>query len=168
MRKQTKNNNIIKLFRLTLSDGQTHQILKTFHFSRIGMIWTAVSAVVLSVVLIYCLIAFTPIKTTIPGYPDAHSRKQALAGAIKVDSLEGIITRWELYAENLSRVLSGEETISIDSIITGSAVKYLSAKSREELERQDSMTARTRAKATRSKRVPRSRECTSSIRITAW
>ena len=139
MRKQTKNNNIIKLFRLTLSDGQTHQILKTFHFSRIGMIWTAVSAVVLSVVLIYCLIAFTPIKTTIPGYPDAHSRKQALAGAIKVDSLESIITRWELYAENLSRVLSGEETISIDSIITGSAVKYLSAKSREELERQDSI-----------------------------
>ena len=36
-------------------------------------------------------------------------------------------------------MLSGEETISIDSIITGSAVKYLSAKSREELERQDSI-----------------------------
>lgn len=139
MPKQTKNNNIIKVFRLTLSDGQTHQILKTLRFSRIGMIWTAVSAVVLTLLLIYCLIAFTPLRTTIPGYPDAHSRKQALAGAIKIDSLESIITRWELYAENLSRVLSGEETISIDSIITGSAVKYLSSKSREELEKQDSV-----------------------------
>lgn len=126
-------------YRLTLSNRSSGEEIKGVSFSGPRAFLAISAGVIVAVGLIYCLIAFTPIRNSIPGYPDAHARKTAVANAIKIDSLESIITRWELYTENLNRVLAGTETISLDSIIRGNAVKYLSAKSREELARQDSL-----------------------------
>jgi murein DD-endopeptidase MepM/ murein hydrolase activator NlpD len=136
-KQQTENK--IPQYRLTLSDERAGREIRTLRFSGAYAIIYSLAALILFVGLIYCLIAFTPIRTGIPGYPDAHAQKEAVANAIKIDSLESVMTRWELYAENLSRVLSGTETISLDSILRGNAVKYLSEKSREELARQDSL-----------------------------
>ena len=80
----------------------------------------AVSIITAFVVIIgglYALIALTPLRTTIPGYPDAHFRRVAVENAIKIDSLESAITRWKLYSENLSRVLSGDKTLDLDSLL---------------------------------------------------
>lgn len=128
-----------KTFRLSFVEDDTHKTLKSIRFSKMSLIiWAIIAAVVLLFVF-YALIAFTPLRTTIPGYPDAHSKRVAVANAIKIDSLESSITRWELYAKNLSRVLSGEEALSADSLINGSAAGYLEKKSAEELARQDSL-----------------------------
>ena len=132
-----KNQN--KIYRLSLVDNETHNNVKTIRFSKMRFIIAAVTVVVMSVLLIYCLIAFTPLRNTIPGYPDVQVKKVALANAIKIDSLESVITKWNLYAENLSRVLAGEATVNFDSIVRRSALQYLSSKSEEELLRQDSL-----------------------------
>ena len=42
---------------------------------------------------------------------------QKKRNAIKIDSLENVITRWELYTENLKKVLSGEEGFTGDSLL---------------------------------------------------
>ena len=128
-----------KIYRLSLVDNETHNNVKTIRFSKMRFIIAAVTVVVMSVLLIYCLIAFTPLRNTIPGYPDVQVKKVALANAIKIDSLESVITKWNLYAENLSRVLAGEATVNFDSIVRRSALQYLSSKSEEELLRQDSL-----------------------------
>lgn len=65
----------------------------------------------------YCIIAYTPLRTFIPGYPDAHSKRAAIQNAIRIDSLENVIYRWELYSENLKRVVEGQEPLKIDSLI---------------------------------------------------
>ena len=132
-----KNQN--KIYRLSLVDNETHNNVKTIRFSKMRFIIAAVTVVVMSVLLIYCLIAFTPLRNTIPGYPDVQVKKVALANAIKIDSLESVITKWNLYAENLSRVLAGEATVNFDSIVRRSALQYLSSQSEEELLRQDSL-----------------------------
>ena len=132
-----KNQN--KIYRLSLVDNETHNNIKTIRFSKLRFIIAAVTVVVMSVLLLYCLIAFTPLRNTIPGYPDVQVKKVALANAIKIDSLESVITKWNLYAENLSRVLAGEATVNFDSIVRRSALQYLSSKSEEELIRQDSL-----------------------------
>ena len=132
-----KNQN--KIYRLSLVDNETHNNIKTIRFSKLRFIIAAVTVVVMSVLLLYCLIAFTPLRNTIPGYPDVQVKKVALANAIKIDSLESVITKWNLYAENLSRVLAGEATVNFDSIVRRSALQYLSSKSEEELLRQDSL-----------------------------
>jgi murein DD-endopeptidase MepM/ murein hydrolase activator NlpD len=79
-----------------------------------------ISAVVVIVVGFFCLIAYTPIRTFIPGYPDANSRRQAVQNALRIDSLQTRILQWELYTENLRRVVAGEDPLRLDTLILGS------------------------------------------------
>lgn len=128
-----------KIYRLTLLEDSSHKRIRSFRFTRLGFIIAAVTAFVVTSIIVFCLIAFTPLRTAIPGYPDARSRSQAIENAIKIDSLENVITRWELYSENLARVLTGEPTISLDSIIQGHSTKYLKNITPEQIAGQDSL-----------------------------
>lgn len=101
-------------------DAITHGRIWSLRFSQTTMIVAITSAVVVFIVAIYCLIAYTPVKTFIPGYPDAHTRRQAVQNAQRIDSLETRIIQWQLYSENLRRVVAGEEPIRMDSLILGS------------------------------------------------
>ena len=136
MSRQNKDNKVDD-FRLDLVDNRTHKQLWGMRFSRIGFILSVVAATVFIIILFYTLFAFTPLRKTIPGYPDESSKKAAIQNAIRVDSLEKIISRWELYSENLRRVINGEEPLQIDSIIRSGETAY--TKTREELHRRDSM-----------------------------
>ena len=89
---------------------------------------------------LYCLLVFTPLHYSIPGYPNANFRSQAISNAIKIDSLESAMIRWELYAENLNRTLAGEQTLSLDEVIKNShRVPYLEGKNAQYLKQQDSI-----------------------------
>lgn len=101
-------------------NASTHERLWSLRFSRRTMILAIVSAVLIVVVGLFCLIAYTPIRTFIPGYPDAYTRRQAVQNAQRIDSLETRIIQWQLYSENLRRVVSGQEPIRMDSLILGS------------------------------------------------
>lgn len=119
-RKSTNNmgkNKLNKVYRLTVTEDSTHREVCSLRFTRLGMVLTGITAFVVVLGSLYALIALTPLRTTIPGYPDAHFRRQAVDNAIKIDSLESALTRWKLYSENLSRVLSGDTTINIDSLL---------------------------------------------------
>ena len=110
----------VRNLRLTLADPDTHERLWSFRFSRPAMIIAIVSTVVGLIVGLFCLVAYTPLRTFIPGYPDAHSRRQAVQNALRIDSLQTRILQWELYTENLRRVVAGEDPIRLDSLILGS------------------------------------------------
>lgn len=119
-RKSTNNmgkNKLNKVYRLTVTEDSTHREVRSLRFTRLGVVLTGITAFVVVLGSLYALIALTPLRTTIPGYPDAHFRRQAVDNAIKIDSLESALTRWKLYSENLSRVLSGDTTINIDSLL---------------------------------------------------
>ena len=109
--------NLGKAYRLTVLEDETHRQLRSYRVTRLGLVLTAITSFVVLLGLLYALIAFTPLRTTIPGYPDPHFRREAVNNAIKIDSLEAAITRWKLYSENLSRVLSGDTTINLDSLL---------------------------------------------------
>lgn len=104
-------------YRLSLTDSRSHERLWSVNFTRPQLLVAAISTVVLVLIAIYCLIAFTPIRTFIPGYPDAHTKRQAVQNVMRIDSLETQILRWELYTENLKRVVAGEEPLRLDSLI---------------------------------------------------
>lgn len=106
-----------KFFRISLIDDYTHRRIWAYRFTRAGLVVLVASFLVVLVLGIYCLIAFTPIRTTIPGYPDANSKRQAIQNAIKIDSLESTILQWELYSENLKRIVGGEAPLRLDSLI---------------------------------------------------
>lgn len=110
-------NNWNKAYRLSVEEENTGRGIRTYRFTRLGLIIRIITAFVVVLGGLYCLISFTPLRTTIPGYPNAHFRKEAVKNAIKIDSLESAITRWKLYSENLSRVLAGDKTLNLDSLL---------------------------------------------------
>jgi len=107
-----------KKFHLALYDDLTHDHIWKIHFTKIGITITVTAVFILLIGLTYAVIAFTPIRTLIPGYPDEKTRRVAVTNAVKIDSLEYEIRKYDLYAENLRRVLEGEESLSLDSLFT--------------------------------------------------
>jgi murein DD-endopeptidase MepM/ murein hydrolase activator NlpD len=126
-------------FRLSLLDAKTHQQLKSVRFTKTTFIITIACSVIIFCAVIFSLIAFTPIRTFIPGYPDASTKRAAIQNAIKADSLESVIYKWELYAKNLRRVLEGESGLDIDSLMTASQKQAQAAQDAKYLKEQDSL-----------------------------
>lgn len=136
MEKEKKEN---KGFSISLRDNETHKYLWSIRFSKVSMFVTIFSLIVMLTAIIYSLIAFTPIRTFIPGYPDASTKKAAIQNAIKVDSLEKVIYRWELYSENIKRAVEGKAPIKIDSIIKASRKETSELIDEKELQKKDSL-----------------------------
>ena len=126
-------------FRLAFIDDKTHQHLVTLHFTKTSFFITLVTIIVVLCAAIFSIIAFTPVRTFVPGYPDARSKRAAIQNAIRIDSLENVIFRWELYSENLRRAVEGEEPVKIDSLIKAKNNIQAEVLDMAELARQDSL-----------------------------
>ena len=111
------NNKKTRKYRAALIDAFSHERLWSIVFTRPAFIIAAISGAVLLLLICFLLIAFTPLRTFIPGYPNAQARRTAVQNAIRIDSLETQILQWELYTENLKRVVAGEDPLLLDSLI---------------------------------------------------
>jgi murein DD-endopeptidase MepM/ murein hydrolase activator NlpD len=135
MEKEKKEN---KGFSISVRENETHKYLWSIRFTKTSLIITIFSFLVMFTAVIYCTIAYTPIRTFIPGYPDARTKRAAIQNAIKADSLEKVIYRWELYSENLKRAVEGKAPIKIDSILKASHKEAAVTIDEKYLNRQDS------------------------------
>ena len=66
--------------------------------------------------LTYLLIAHTPLRRTIPGYPSRETQQAALENFQKVDSLEKVLDLWAFQVANIQRIATGREPLPIDSM----------------------------------------------------
>lgn len=130
-------------FRLAVIDDQTHKQLWTVHFTRTSLFVAIVTTIVTLCIAIYSIIAYTPVRTFIPGYPDARSKRAAIQNAITIDSLERVIFKWGLYSENLKRVLEGDDPVKIDSIVNAGMASISSTVDHTEIYRKDSILRQT-------------------------
>lgn len=137
-----------RVYRLSLIDNNTHKQIKAIRFTKARFIQGCVVVGVSIILLLYCLIAFTPIRKTIPGYPDAYSKKLSLNNAMKIDSLENMLNRWHLYALGMQEVLSGRSELTQEELVqSGGAANFLSDKGREQLAEQDQLLRESIQKA---------------------
>lgn len=127
-------------------EDESHKRIRTFHFSKFTGILVAVILVVIVAGFAYMLFALTPLRRAIPGYPDGRTKKAAVENALKIDSLENEMARWSLYASNLARVLSGEESIHADSLLAADPDRFFEDLSQAEMARRDSILKLTVAK----------------------
>ena len=147
-------------FRLALVDDLTQDHLWKIHFTKLGLGVAIASALILLFILFWCLVAFTPVRTLVPGYPDQQTRAAAATNAAKIDSLEYEITKWNLYSDNLRRVLSGEETLPLDSLFTRIREEGAAPVATEELKqseqslREDILAAETQPAAQEGTPLP--------------
>ena len=118
MEKSDKKNS--RNFRLSLIDAVSHERLWSVRFTRPIFIGALVSGIIVAMVTFFLLVAYTPLRTFIPGYPSAQTRRQAVQNALKIDPLEMRLVQWDLYSENLRRIVEGETPIRQDSVLLGS------------------------------------------------
>jgi len=130
----------VEHFRISLVDDMTHKQLWVVRFTRQSLFVIVVSVVTVILAASFSLIAFTPLRTFIPGYPDAKTKRATLNNALKVDSLQNIIYTWTFYTNNLMKVLEGEDPIAIDSIVRSHpAASQENEVDRKALEGKDSL-----------------------------
>ena len=130
-------------FRVSLVNDITHKQLWFIKFTRSSLLITIVSIIIAVMACLFALIAFTPLKSLIPGVPDAHSQRTAVQNAISIDSLERVLLRWDFYAENLKRVVNGEDPVKIDSIIKSHIANNDSVANIQTIHRSDSLLRKT-------------------------
>ena len=129
----------VEHFRISLIDDMTHKQMWVMRFTRTGLFLFIISVITVIMAVSFSIVAFTPIRTFIPGYPTAHTKKAAIENALKIDSLQNVIYTWKFYSENLKRVIDGQEPVSIDSLIRSYGGSNADAASRASLDGQDSV-----------------------------
>ena len=63
-----------------------------------------------------CIITFTPLRNYLPGYMNSEVRTQIVDNALRVDSLQQVLNKQNLYIMNIQDIFSGK--VSIDSVQT--------------------------------------------------
>lgn len=140
---KAKKENRVKDFRVSLVNDSSHEQLWVRKFTRSGFILTIAGVILFLGIVFYCLLAFTPLRSTIPGYPSAQTKFDAIQNALRIDSLENIVNQWDLYTQNLARVINGGEPVNIDSMINASRGSRLAGMDAEELAGRDSVLRQT-------------------------
>lgn len=118
-KKEKKRNRVIQKlrhkYRLSIRNDQTYEEVLKFQLSRMNVIILVGGFAIALMLLVTLLIAFTPIREFIPGYPDGKTRKGYITNALKVDSLEKVIQNWQVYYDNISILLNNGEPVVYES-----------------------------------------------------
>ncbi len=110
-------------YRLNILNDESFEEVWTMRLSRLNVIAFIGTIAILIVTLVIVLIAFTPLREFIPGYPDGNTRRNIVINALRVDSLERELKQWTNYYNNINQILTGGEPTSIISK-PDSSVKY--------------------------------------------
>lgn len=102
-------------YRLSIYNDESFQEVWFMRLSRLNVISYVGGLAILLVIIVIVLIAFTPIREFIPGYPDGKTRRNIYVNALKVDSLEREISLWKNYYENMNQILRGDAPKSNES-----------------------------------------------------
>ncbi|MDR3366085.1 MAG: M23 family metallopeptidase [Prevotellaceae bacterium] len=126
MAKKERSRYIRKLrskYRLIIYNDITYAEVWHMRLSRLNVL-TFFSIITLVVVAaVVSLIAFTPLREFIPGYPDSKTRRNIVQNAQRLDSLERKVQRWVLYNDNLNLILSGQEPVDVETASDTSLVQ---------------------------------------------
>ena len=116
-RNKVTRKKLLTRYRFVIVEDQTHENKFKIKGTMLGAISAAVLLLLFIVAFVFSMIAYTPLKLIIPGYPSYQTQRVAIENAAKVDSLEKRMKIMTIRLENLRRVLNGEKSLPIDSLI---------------------------------------------------
>jgi len=113
MAKQSKKkkwyNRLRNQYRLVVLDNHTFEEKFSFLLTRLNVIVFLISLGIVFITLTFFLIAYSPIKEYIPGYPDVDQRIKLYNLTMKTDSLLLQLKQGEKYLGNIRRIIAGED-----------------------------------------------------------
>lgn len=95
-------------FRLVLLNDSNFQEIGYLRLNRLNVISVSLLLTIIFIAVLWSLIAYTPIRELIPGYPNAEMRNNIIQSRIRLDSLELELNYRDNYFANLKSIISGE------------------------------------------------------------
>ena len=114
--------NIKFKYRLTITNENTLEDIITLRVSKLNGLSVLLSVLTILFLVASLIVAFTPLRNYLPGYMNSEIRAQVVENALRVDSLQQLVDRQNLYIMNIQDIFQGKikaDTIhSIDSLTT--------------------------------------------------
>jgi murein DD-endopeptidase MepM/ murein hydrolase activator NlpD len=107
-------------YRFSIYNDESLKQLWHIRLSKMEALVLMISIVATIIMLVVAMIAFTPLRGFIPGYPNSNTRREIIQNALRADSLEQVMYRWELHLANINRIVSGQDPIPIESSLADS------------------------------------------------
>jgi murein DD-endopeptidase MepM/ murein hydrolase activator NlpD len=119
-RRKVLINKLKHKYRLVFFNDNTFEEVWHLRLSLMNVLSVVGTISLLLIMVVILLMAFTPLREFIPGYPDESMRRTIVANALKLDSLQEKLRVQEQYFSNLNAMISGEvppqyETSSADT-----------------------------------------------------
>lgn len=118
MIKEKKKNIVNKLkhkYRLSIYNDDTFEEMWFLRLSRLNVFSIVGTSVLLFTIAIIVLIAFTPIREFIPGYPDGNMRRNIIENVYKLDSLEHELEIRDRYFQSINTIIRGGTPASYEN-----------------------------------------------------
>jgi murein DD-endopeptidase MepM/ murein hydrolase activator NlpD len=119
----TKNKK--RKFRLSIFDDHTYEELRSLRLSKPLVFSLAGGAILLFAVLIFLLIAYTPLNRLVPERYDYEIKNKAIKSSLIIDSLEKIIKSEDIYLSNLKSIIEGKlpnDSFNVNSLYNDTSV----------------------------------------------
>lgn len=95
-------------YRLILYNDNTYEEILNYRLSRLNVLNFTVLFSIIMITLTTVVIAFTPLRELIPGYPNSSTRRNIIRNSIVIDSLEYELTRRDVYLSNIKSIINGD------------------------------------------------------------
>ncbi|WP_297974095.1 M23 family metallopeptidase [uncultured Bacteroides sp.] len=114
--------NIKFKYKLTIINENTLEEMIGIRVSKLNGISVLLSVLTVLFLIASAIIAFTPLRNYLPGYMNSDVRAQVVENALRVDSLQQLVDRQNMYIMNIQDIFRGTVRIdtvhSIDSLTT--------------------------------------------------
>ena len=121
--KETKKKQPDRKYLFAILDEETHDFRFAIRGTRPSAIMAVAGSVALVCIITFCIVAFTPVKRILPGYPSYSTQREAVENAARIDSLETRMRIMTLQLTNIRRIIAGQEPMPLDSLISNEGVE---------------------------------------------
>lgn len=128
--------NIKFKYKLTIINENTLEEVVGLRVSKLNGISVLLSVLTVLFLVASVIIAFTPLRNYLPGYMNSEIRAQVVENTLRVDSLQQLVDRQNLYIMNIQDIFSG--TIRVDTVHNMDSLTTV---------REDSLMERTQREA---------------------
>jgi murein DD-endopeptidase MepM/ murein hydrolase activator NlpD len=115
--KRTLKERFRNKYRLSIFRGESYQEVLNLKLSRLDVIMIISGVTFIFLAIVVLIIAFTPVRELIPGYPDEKTLRDIRLNYILLDSLEKEIEKRDRYFANLNQIISGKEPDNRDNVV---------------------------------------------------
>lgn len=103
-------------YKLTIVNENSLEEIVGLHVSKLNGLSVLLCVLGALFLIAACIITFTPLRNYLPGYMNSEVRSQIVDNALRIDSLQHILDRQNLYIMNIQDIFSGN--VKIDSVQT--------------------------------------------------